>query len=257
MISSEKGDVNFMRIKMKFHAGNMKTWLLTLLGVLTILCVQVRPAGAAGLNDVRIGEYRIFTRIVFEFDGPVRFQDPVIEDKGRFSIVFFDSVAKEVLPSLKLRERTGQIDAVEFTRQGPHLTSAISLHSSDFKLKTFYLFSPDRVVVDIYWVNGEQITFAPGKLSPSTLAAPQTENRTFSPSSEDSRLQIFLLLVLVVLSVITIIIMALLSFILLQRRRSTEPVDATYFSGSPGRKEDAVSSIDSKIKEEIKRYDQS
>jgi hypothetical protein len=117
---------------------------LTLLGILTIMWLQVIPAEAAQLRHIRIGEHKTFTRIIFEFDGHVRFQEPVIKGKGRFSIVFFDSVTTEALPFQKLRERTKRVSAVEFIHQEPHLTANVTLSSPDFKLNFFSLFSPDQ-----------------------------------------------------------------------------------------------------------------
>lgn len=35
-------------------------------------------------------EHENFTRVVFEFQNAVQFEDPEIKDKGKFSVQFFD-----------------------------------------------------------------------------------------------------------------------------------------------------------------------
>ncbi len=232
----------------------MKAWL-TLLCALTIMWLQVIPAEAAQLRHIRIGEHKTFTRIVFEFDGHVRFQEPVIKGKGKFSLVFFDSATTEALPFQKFHERTRRVGAVELIQRGPHLTASVTLPSPDFKLNFFSLFSPDRVVLDIYWGNEDQTAFTPRKPFDRILTAPEAENKSLSPASKSGRLQISLLIVLVMLNVITVIILALLSFKLLQKIRATDPTNTGKFFDSDGTSDERVFSIDSKIKEEMKKYD--
>jgi hypothetical protein len=228
---------------------------LTLLGALTIMWLQVIPAEAAQLMHIRIGEHGTFTRIVFEFDGHVRFQEPVIKGKGRFSIVFFDSATTEDIPFQKFHERTKRVGAVEFIQQGPHLTASVTLSSSDFKLNFFSLFSPDRVVLDIYWGNEDQTAFTPRKPFDRILTAPEAESKSLPPASKSGLLQISLLIASVMLNVITVIILALLSFKLLQRIRSTDPANTGEIFDSDETLDERVFSIDSKINEEMKKYD--
>jgi len=232
----------------------MKAWL-TLLCVLTIMWLQVIPAEAARLRHMRIGEHGTFTRIVFEFDDHVRFQEPDIKDRGKFSIVFFDSAAAEAPPFQKIRERTRRISAVEFIQKGPHLTADVTLPSPDFKLNFFSLFSPDRVVLDIYRGNEDQTVFTPRRPFDRILTAPEAENKSLSHASKSGRLQISLLIASVMLNVITVIILALLSFKLLRRIRAADPANTGEVFDSDGISDERVFSIDSKINEEMKKYD--
>jgi hypothetical protein len=135
-----------------------------LMGALILLCRHVRSAEAAQLKRVRFGEHKTFTRIVFDFQKPVLFKEPVIKGRGEFSIVFFDSTTTVAMPFQKLRRRTKQVYAINFTRQESHLTANIKLYSPYFKIKSFPLFTPDRVVVDIYWVSAPSKCFVPKKL---------------------------------------------------------------------------------------------
>lgn len=228
---------------------------LTLLGALTIMWLQVIPAEAAQLRHIRIGEHGTFTRIVFEFDGHVRFQEPVIKGRGRFSIVFFDSATTEALPFQKLRERTKRVSAVEFIQQGPNLTANVTLSSPDFKLNFFSFFGPDRVVLDIYWGNEDQTAFTPRKSFDRILTAPEAESKSLPLPLKSGRLQISLLITLVMLNVITVIILALLSFKLLQRIRATDPANTGEIFDSDRTSDERVFSIDSRIDKEMKKYD--
>jgi hypothetical protein len=100
------------------------------------------------LKDIRIGEYAAFIRVVFEFDQAVRHAEPVDKGDGKLAITFRDATAD-------LQKRASQyanrrIEAIVLVQQGNDLTANIALPISEFRLKTFTLTSPDRVVLDIY-----------------------------------------------------------------------------------------------------------
>lgn len=126
--------------------GNIKV-KLTLIGFVSLFLLQVRSAEAASLRYIRIGEHETFTRIVFEFHGPVRFKDPVIKGRGKISVVFLDTTT--ALPRQILSEATKRVDAIEFIQQESYLTAQIALSFPYFKLKSFSLSNPERVVLDV------------------------------------------------------------------------------------------------------------
>jgi hypothetical protein len=102
------------------------------------------------LTTVRTGEHENFTRIVFEFQNAVRFKDPKIKDKGKFSLLFLDSATN--LPPLTVywTDSAHKVRSVEFIKNKSDLTANITLTFPYFMLKTFSISSPGRVVVDAY-----------------------------------------------------------------------------------------------------------
>ena len=236
---------------------------LILLGTLIILWLLVRPVEAAQLMYIRVGEHKTFTRIVFEFQGPVRFKNPVIKGSGKLSVVFLDSTTATALPFQELRERTKQVDAIEFIQQGSHLTANIALYSPYFKLKPFYLFSPDRVVLDVYWLNAPPSDTAVElkksihkKLPERVLMKPVAKSESLSSFPKYVQLQTYLLIVLVVLNVLIVVTIAFLSFILLQKKRSTDSANRGGILDSLKTTDESTVSIDSRIKEELEKHDQ-
>lgn len=113
--------------------------------VLWLLAVQLN---AAQLNDVRVGVYDTFTRIVFEFNGPVQFQDPILRGQGAFTVKFINS--ESALPDRPLQAKTKRLTFLRLSRQATHLVADIGLSFAHLKLKAFALTGPQRVVVDAY-----------------------------------------------------------------------------------------------------------
>jgi hypothetical protein len=108
---------------------------------------------------VRTAKHENFTRIVFEFQNPTQFKEPIIHGEGKLSIAFPDSTT--VLPQ-RIFYKTTQIQpvrSIEFTQKETLLTAVIQLPFSDFKLKAFSLPDPNRVVIDAY-----KITSPPSKI---------------------------------------------------------------------------------------------
>lgn len=242
-------------------SNNIKLGLM-LIGTLIFLCSYVRSAEATQLKNIRIGEHKTFTRIVFDFQNPVRFREPVIKDRGKLSVVFLDSTITTAMRFQKLRERTRRVHAIKLTQQDSHLTANITLYSPSFRLKHFSLFSPNRVVLDIYWVKTPSVGFLlkkplPEKRPEKAFEESAVEDKSPSSSFRYGQLQIYLLVVLVGLNVITVIILALLSFNLLRKRHAVDFTDHGGISDSLKTSDKSVFSIDSRIKEELEKYDRS
>jgi hypothetical protein len=115
-----------------------------------LLMLQAADTQAAKLKHVRSFKHKSFSRIVFEFQHAAQFMEPVIQGKGKFSVVFPDSTT--VLPRQILYKKTRiqPVRSIEFIQKGNLLAANIKLSFPYFKLKTFTLSGPDRVVIDAY-----------------------------------------------------------------------------------------------------------
>jgi len=117
-----------------------------------VLMLQAAETQAANLKYLRTAKHPDFTRIVFEFQNPAKFKEPVIDGKGKFTVVFPDSTT--VLPRQILYNKTQiqPVRSIEFVQKGTLLTAGIKLSFPYFKLKAFSLSGPDRVVIDAYLI---------------------------------------------------------------------------------------------------------
>ena len=121
--------------------------VLILSGLAILLLSQFGSARAAELRYIRIGEHKGFTRIVFEFRGSALFENPVIADKGKFSVVFTDTTT--TLPRQILGETTKRVKGIEFVKKEASLVANVALSFPYFKIKSFSLSDPTRVILDI------------------------------------------------------------------------------------------------------------
>jgi len=159
-----------MRRQMKFR--------IMLLVAVVFTLSQLGWAQAANLRDVRTGKHENFTRVVFEFQNNVLFENPEIKGKGNFSVVFLDS--STTLPRLTLF-KTGPIQlvrSIKFSRQKSNLVADVRLSFPYFILKAFPLSGPNRIVVDAYQVSStpeksEQKESLREKSSTETSTAPE------------------------------------------------------------------------------------
>jgi len=130
----------------------IKQMKLRILLIAAVVFTLSQPgwAQAVNLKDVRTGKHDKFTRIVFEFQDNVLFENPEIKGKGNFSVLFLDS--STTLPRLTLF-KTGPIQlvhSIELTRQKSNLTANVRLSFPYFILKAFPLSGPDRIVIDAF-----------------------------------------------------------------------------------------------------------
>jgi len=140
-----------------------------------LFMLQAAETRAAILKYVRTAKHPDFTRIAFEFQKPAQFKEPVIDGEGKFTVVFPGSTT--VLPRQILYNKTRiqTVRSIEFVQKGALLTAGITLSFPYFKLKTFSLSGPDRVVIDAY-----TITQTPRKNLPE-------ESLHVKPSEEESK----------------------------------------------------------------------
>jgi len=105
------------------------------------------------LTFVRTDEHENFTRIVFEFQNAVQFKDPKIKDKGKFSIQFLDSSTNLDSLTVYWTDSLQKVQSIKFIKDKSNLTANVTLTFPYFRLKSFSLSDPDRVVVDAYSIS--------------------------------------------------------------------------------------------------------
>ena len=262
---------------------------LVLMTALILLVLTALPADAARLMYIRVGEYESLTRIVFEFDGTVKFRGPEIKGPGQITVDFLDTTT--INPALqKMRDRSGHIEKIEFVQGKALLTANVGLTSSSFNLKTFYLYTPDRLVLDLYWTaapapsvaaaapaperapeaasappapeNVPPGTADPRSVKPPETAAPAKEAETSVPgtSTDSGQLQSYLSMALIGLSIAAVLIALLATFAFMKkRRRDVSPknraaVERTGRSMDEQPEAESIRALDSKIRDELNKY---
>jgi hypothetical protein len=125
------------------------------------LCILAFPLHAAQLTDIRVGRYDTFTRIVFEFKDQIQYQKPIVQEPGKLTVTFLN--AETTLADRALQTRSKGLEFFSLTPKPPHLVAALGFPFVDFKLKTFTLTGPQRLVLDVYQTrpSGERITLKP------------------------------------------------------------------------------------------------
>jgi hypothetical protein len=105
------------------------------------------------LTFMRTEEHENFTRIVFEFQNAIQSKDPKIKDKGKFSIQFLDSTTNLDPLTVYWTDSLQKVQSIKFIKDNPNLTANVTLTFPYFRLKSFSLSDPDRVVIDSYSIS--------------------------------------------------------------------------------------------------------
>jgi hypothetical protein len=137
---------------------NMKSGV-TLIVAVILSWLLFGWAQAADLIHARAGEHGAFSRVVFEFQDVVRSKGPIITGRGKFYVTFLDSTT--ALPRRALNKTTKGVQSVKLIQKESHLIANIKLSFPYFRLKTFSLQNPDRVVIDAY-----RMSLPPKKIVP-------------------------------------------------------------------------------------------
>ena len=117
-----------------------------LVAVLSLL--HVDPSQAVELNHLRIGEYKAYTRLVFEFGNSVRFSQQSGTESKIVSIAFPNTTTS--LPRNIECATTARIETINFIQDHAQLVAQITLSSPALRIKSFSLDAPARIVVDAY-----------------------------------------------------------------------------------------------------------
>jgi hypothetical protein len=261
-----------------------------LVAALVLLCLSVPPVDAAQLLYIRVGEYESLTRIVFEFSGTVKFKGPELKGSRQVAVDFMDTTTAN--PALqKMRDRSGHIEKIEFVQGKSLLTANVELTSSSFNIKTFYLFTPDRLVLDLYWTGAPvaavtAVPPVPEKAPEAVSAQPVPENVTQPPtepaaakppggeappskeaaspvpqaSVDSDQLQSYLFMGLIGLSIAAIMIALLVTMVFLKKRRlavsskNRMASERTAGGVDESLEDENISALDSKIRDELNKY---
>ncbi|UCF35556.1 MAG: hypothetical protein JSU96_12015 [Acidobacteriota bacterium] len=144
------------------------------------------PVEAATLTGIREGTHPDFTRVVFESDEFVRFEEPSVPESGVYEIRF-TSVSSPLPERLSFSEA---IERINLNREGNLLTARVILSFQNFRPKLFTLSGPDRVVVDFFLEDAPRQPVADFRETTLDLAGPKTEDR---PRVEDLSAQTVLI----------------------------------------------------------------
>lgn len=109
-----------------------------------------KPLSARDLTDVRTGFHKSYSRLVLEFNGPVRFQ--VLENKENQTIMVDIISGGEIrnFPNINIDPDDPFIRQVRFKKDGSLISVMAFLNNSYFKINQSQLNWPFRIVVDIY-----------------------------------------------------------------------------------------------------------
>jgi hypothetical protein len=121
--------------------------LSLVLALLIPILWMAENASAAKLREVRTGKKSGFTRLVFQFEAPTRYQ---VQDKtapSQFSITFLEATSGV---SQKNQKYVDPVTNIAINQDGSRLKTVVALSIPHFRLKTFTLTEPHRVVVDLY-----------------------------------------------------------------------------------------------------------
>jgi hypothetical protein len=235
-----------------------------LMAAALLLCLTVLPVNAARLMYIRVGEYESLTRLVFEFDGKVKYRKPESKMPGQVSVDFMDATTDN--PALqKMQDRSGRIEKIEFVQGNALLTANVTLSSSSFNLKTFYLYTPDRLVLDFYWIGAPEAS--------ATDAAPVSERAAkdaavkeaessvphapLDSNRDSDQPQSYLPMGLIVLSVAAVIIALLVAVVFMRKKRraiSSRHRTAPKRSADEPIEAESIRALDSKIRDELNKY---
>jgi len=130
-----------------------KTWIVSATVCIIIYCCVTTIANASLLKDVRVGEHKDFTRLVFEFDSVTQYSQPVLKDKDTISVTFLKNKTPYTLTRRNLQRSSRHFNTITFNQLGSDLTASVTVIPPHFKLKAFSLLKPYRVVIDVYWLN--------------------------------------------------------------------------------------------------------
>ena len=165
--------------------------LLSLLPVGAILFLLTVHSYAATtyLRDIRIGEYEVFTRIVFEFNVQTEVEYIKKEPSGKLTIVF-PSVHPELIRQIPAQYKERLSDIRIFEQQNQMMV-VFYFNSNTLRFDTFQLNSPPRWVLDIHQQPPPQ-TASPGaenkKLPGTSDPALKPPGHTIKPSPSASGL---------------------------------------------------------------------
>jgi hypothetical protein len=120
----------------------------SLIGICLFLLLGIDAVTAAELKDVRIGDYDDFTRVVFEFSGPVEPQNFADLAPYQLSVDFPDTQPR-LIRKIPI-DRSNRITNAQLWQKGNLLSAVLSFPFERFRFEYFTLSEPNRIAIDIF-----------------------------------------------------------------------------------------------------------
>ena len=121
--------------------------ILPVIALLVAFVSMAEYVSATNLREIRTGKKSGFTRLVFQFETLPLFQvqDKAIPDE--LSLLFMETTS-----GLLRTKKTyaAPVKTITIQQDGPHLKAVVALSTPGYRLKTFTLNEPHRVVFDLY-----------------------------------------------------------------------------------------------------------
>lgn len=148
-----------------------------------ILLLWCTSAIAAHLTDIRVGEYDRFTRIVFEFDGPIA--SPQLETKtsGQLSVSF--SKSEPALVRKIPTERSRHVHDIQIWQHQQALSAVVFFDYPHIRFKSLRLSRPPRIAVDVFPVPVPHSSEPAAALHPEIIEPKNNEHTTANPLTEN------------------------------------------------------------------------
>ncbi|MCG6909114.1 MAG: hypothetical protein LJE94_03190 [Deltaproteobacteria bacterium] len=119
-----------------------------ILFLVILFACMATAAFAAELQEIRTGKKSGFTRIVFEFNGPVRYLVKESQGAGKLLLTFTESTSGP--GAGKKIALAPPIKSITVQAKGKNLKTGIDLATPQYRMQAFTLTEPDRVVFDLY-----------------------------------------------------------------------------------------------------------
>ena len=155
-----------------------------MLALMVSFVLMAAVASAATLQEIRTGKKSDFTRLVFQFEAPPRFQ---VKDKAAPNELFltFLETSSGLLQS-KQNNFSAPVETIAVHQDGPHLVAVVALSIPGYRLKTFTLTEPHRVVFDLYPAAAEESLVLLNKLVIKESAEAGPTKKLPAPSAKES-----------------------------------------------------------------------
>ena len=146
----------------------------------------VHPLEAALLKDIRLGEYKTFTRIVFEFDqAPPAIPDTNVHpDELR---VIFKDLTADLRRKIAIKQ-SPHVNAVQIWLEDNQLSAVFKVDAPFTHSKISSITSPPRVLVDVHWQSIVQAPKVPEAVGTRPLQsdAPSTDASALMPTPNET-----------------------------------------------------------------------
>ena len=126
--------------------------IIPVLALLVAFVWMAASASAAKLQEIRTGKKSGFTRLVFQFEAPPRFQVKKQAAANHLDLVFFETTSGLLRTN---QNYSAPVETVALQQNGSNLEVVVALSVPGYRLKRFALTEPHRVVFDLYPVAAE------------------------------------------------------------------------------------------------------